>query len=124
MKKLFFRWIFLLLLIVASPLLIAAEWQGPFTIKDVRVHYENNVYNVTFQVNEDLMNQTCSYANEKDSFNYNAINDASNAMLSLLLSAQAQAKSVMVFVASACRVSGQSYWGVNVCSDEQDCSIP
>lgn len=101
----------------------AAVWQGPFTIKDVRVHYEGS-YFVTFEVNEDLVNQTCAHANANDSFAYQSLNENSKAMLSLILSAQAQEKPVMVLVNTHCWTVGQGYWGINICGDDQDCVAP
>lgn len=112
------------LLLFCSSQAFAAEWQGPFTVKDVRVFYIGNSYHVTFQVNEDLTGQTCANGNLNDAFAYPSMNESSKAMLSVLLSAQAQNKPVMVFVNLHCWASGQGYWGVNLCGDDEDCVAP
>ncbi|WP_263078643.1 hypothetical protein [Endozoicomonas sp. Mp262] len=89
----------LLLTLVCSASFAANSWEGPFTIKKVSAFMEDGMHIVSVTTN-DVINSSCTIADKKKVAGYwsTALSFQHTQGLSVLLSAQAQNKPVMLYV--------------------------
>lgn len=101
--------------VVAGSANAETKWIGPYTVDDVSVHYNGSAFGIYFSTIEDVTDAYCLAGNQNDFFGYAFMNSGSQAMHSVILSAQAQNKKIMVYVPSTyCNSGGQGFWGVKI----------
>ncbi|SHO56829.1 hypothetical protein [Vibrio quintilis] len=94
------------------------KWYGPFTINKIARYYDG-AHRMTVHVKE-TPNTTCSVTNEekKASYHYADNSDFSMQMFSVLATAQAQNKKVMLLLDHGCAANyGLNVHGVEILSD-------